>query len=137
MELKNIDNNKNIIEKTIENVKEKVKNKIMKLQLYKRNKNKFKIGHRNIPDNLKKEIDNKLRKSLQLSYSSSHIHFSKFSDEKIPIENNLKEISLIKNKKNIDKGIEIHYKMLEKIKKEKTINNKIKSLKNKFIKIYK
>ena len=137
MELKNIDNNKNIIEKTIENVKEKVKNKIMKLQLYKRNKNKFKIGQRNIPDNLKKEIDNKLRKSLQLSYSSSHIHFSKFSDEKIPIENNLKEISLIKNKKNIDKGIEIHYKMLEKIKKEKSINNKIKSLKNKFIKIYK
>ena len=38
MELKNIDNNKNVIEKTIENIKEKVKKKIIKLHLYKRNK---------------------------------------------------------------------------------------------------
>ena len=138
MELKNIDNNKNVIEKTIENIKEKVKKKIIKLHLYKRNKNKFKIDHRNIPDNLKKQIDNKSRKSLKFSFSSSHIQLSKFSDDFIPSinEKNLKEYTLIKNKSNIDQGIEKHYKMLDKINKEKVIDNNIKSLRDKFIKMY-
>jgi len=137
MELKNIDNNINNIEKKIENEKEKIKNKIIKLKLYKKKKN-FIIGKTNIPDNLKKEIDKKLNKSLKISYSSSNIHVSIFSDEfQNVIQKNLKDYSLLKNKSNIEKRIEIHNKMLDKLNKEKVMDNNIKSLRDKFIKMYK
>ena len=137
MELKNIDNNINNIEKKIENEKEKIKNKIIKLKLYKKKKN-FIIGKKNIQDNLKKEIDKKLNKSLKISYSSSNIHVSIFSDEfQNVIQKNLKDCSLLKNKSNIEKRIEIHNKMLDKLNKEKVMDNNIKSLRDKFIKMYK
>jgi len=137
MELKNIDNNINNIEKKIENEKEKIKNKIIKLKLKKKKKN-FIIGKTNIPDNLKKEIDKKLNKSLKISYSSSNIHVSIFSDEfQNVIQKNLKDYSLLKNKSNIEKRIEIHNKMLDKLNKEKVMDNNIKSLRDKFIKMYK
>jgi hypothetical protein len=109
------------------------------MNLCNQNESKFKIGHRNIPEKLKREIDNNLRKTLKYSYSSEEIRFSKINGMLTPkiIKKNLKEYSLIKNKFNIDKGIQKHFKVLEKINKEKLRDNNIKILREKFIKMYK
>ena len=141
IELRKINQNKKgkSLEKKIEFEKEKVRKKISKMNLCNQNESKFKIGHRNIPEKLKREIDNNLRKTLKYSYSSEEIRFSKINGMLTPkiIKKNLKEYSLIKNKFNIDKGIQKHFKVLEKINKKKLRDNNIKILREKFIKMYK
>ncbi len=130
-----------ILKKNIEREKEKINKKILKMKLYKNyNNNQFQIGKRNIPEKLKNEIDNNIKKTLKYSYSQEIIHYN-ISYEDLYNNSlnhkNLKDYSLLKNKYNIEKGFYNHFKVLEKINKEKEIENHIKSLKEKFIKIYK
>ena len=111
------------------------------MKLYKNyNNNQFQIGKRNIPEKLKNEIDNNIKKTLKYSYSQEIIHYNiSYEDSYNNSLNhkNLKDYSLLKNKYNIEKGFYNHFKVLEKINKEKEIENHIKSLKEKFIKMYK
>ena len=79
-----------------------------------------------------------MKKILKYSYSSEEIHYEKNDDEFIPklIEKDLKEYSLIKNKRNLNKGFERHFQIVEKLNQEKILDNNIKDLKQKFIKMY-
>ena len=92
-----------------------------------------------MPKQLNKEIENNMKKLLKYSYSSEEIHHEKNDDEFIPklIEKDLKEYSLIKNKRNLNKGFERLFQNVEKLDKEKIIENNIKDLKQTFIKMYK
>ena len=67
------------------------------------------------------EIENNMKKILKYSYSSEEIHYVKNDDEFIPklIEKDLKEYSLIKNKRNLNKGFERLFQNVEKLDKEK------------------
>ena len=126
------------MEEKIENLKKEVSQKIIKMNLQNKKKG-FIFGKKNMPKQLNKEIENNMKKLLKYSYSSEEIHHEKNDDEFIPklIEKDLKEYSLIKNKRNLNKGFERLFQNVEKLDKEKIIENNIKDLKQTFIKMYK
>jgi hypothetical protein len=130
--------NNNNLEEKIENLKKEVSQKIIKMNLQNKKKG-FIFGKKNMPKQLNKEIENNMKKLLKYSYSSEEIHHEKNDDEFIPklIEKDLKEYSLIKNKRNLNKGFERLFQNVEKLDKEKIIENNIKDLKQTFIKMYK
>ena len=125
------------LNKKIENLKKKVNQKIIQMNLQNKKK-RFEFGKNNMTKQLNKEIENNMKKILKYSYSSEEIHYEKNDDEFIPklIEKDLKEYSLIKNKRNLNKGFERHFQIVEKLNQEKILDNNIKDLKQKFIKMY-
>ena len=125
------------LNKKIENLKKKVSQKIIQMNLQNKKK-RFEFGKNNMTKQLNKEIENNMKKILKYSYSSEEIHYEKNDDEFIPklIEKDLKEYSLIKNKRNLNKGFERHFQIVEKLNQEKILDNNIKDLKQKFIKMY-